>query len=131
MNKVILMGRLTHDVDLRQTPSGNSVARISIAINRRTSKDKEQQADFINCEAWKQTAEFISRYFHKGSMIAICGHLKSSTWEKDGQKHYSTDVVIDEVYFTGSKNKTNNSTTSEQSDDFGDCETEDDEDCPF
>lgn len=131
MNKVILMGRLTHDVEVKQTPKGNSVARFSIAINRRTGKDKEQQTDFINCVAWKQVAEFISIYFPKGSMIAVCGHLKSNTWEKDGQKHYSTDVVIDEVYFTGDKNKTNNSTTPEEPDEFSDYEPEDDEDCPF
>lgn len=72
MNKVILMGRLTRDVEMRQTPNGVSLARFSIAVNRRfAGKDAQQQADFINCVAWRQTGEFIARYFQKGSMIAV------------------------------------------------------------
>ena len=71
MNKVILMGRLTRDVEMRQTPNGVSLARFSIAVNRRfAGKDAQQQADFINCVAWRQTGEFIARYFQKGSMIS-------------------------------------------------------------
>ena len=71
------MGRLTRDVEMRQTPSGVSLARFSIAVNRRfAGKDAQQQADFINCVAWRQTGEFISRYFRKGSMIAVVGSLQ-------------------------------------------------------
>lgn len=105
MNKVILMGRLTRDVELRQTPSGVSVARFSIAVNRRfASKDAQQTADFINCVAWRQTGEFVSRYFHKGSMIAVVGSLQSRSWDdKDGKRQYSTEVSVDEAYFTGSR----------------------------
>ena len=105
MNKVILMGRLTRDVELRQTPSGVSVARFSIAVNRRfASKDAQQTADFINCVAWRQTGEFISRYFHKGSMIAVVGSLQSRSWDdKDGRRQFSTEVSVDEAYFTGSR----------------------------
>ena len=105
MNKVILMGRLTRDVDLRQTPSGVSVARFSIAVNRRfAGKDAQQTADFINCVAWRQTGEFISRYFHKGSMIAVVGSLQSRSWDdKDGKRQYSTEVSVEEAYFTGSR----------------------------
>jgi single-strand DNA-binding protein len=108
MNKVILMGRLTRDVEMRQTPSGVSLARFSIAVNRRfASKDAQQTADFINCAAWRQTGEFISRYFHKGSMIAVVGSLQSRSWDgQDGNKHYSTEVIVDEAYFTGSKAET-------------------------
>ncbi|MDD6483581.1 MAG: single-stranded DNA-binding protein [Clostridiales bacterium] len=108
MNKVILMGRLTRDVDIRQTPSGVSVARFSIAVNRRfAAKDAQQTADFINCVAWRQTGEFISRYFHKGSMIAVVGSLQSRSWDdKDGKRQFSTEVSVDEAYFTGSRAET-------------------------
>ena len=74
MNKVILMGRLTRDVEMRQTPNGVSLARFSIAVNRRfAGKDAQQQADFINCVAWRQTAEFVNKYFTKGSMAVVSG----------------------------------------------------------
>lgn len=100
MNKVILLGRLTRDPELRTTPSGVSVTSFSIAVNRRFQKD---QTDFINCVAWRQTAEFVSKYFAKGNMISVVGSLQTGRYEKDGQTHYTTDVVVDEVYFTGSK----------------------------
>ena len=108
MNKVILMGRLTRDVEIRQTPSGVSLARFSIAVNRRfAGKDAPQQADFINCVAWRQTGEFLARYFHKGSMVAVVGSLQSRSWDgQDGKRQYSTEVNVDEVYFTGSRAET-------------------------
>ena len=83
MNHVILMGRLTKEPELRQTPNGVSLARFSIAVNRRFAKEGQQQADFINCIAWRQTGEFISKYFQKGSMIAVVGSIQSRSW--DGQ----------------------------------------------
>lgn len=111
MNKVILMGRLTHDPEMRQTPNGVSVARLSIAVNRRFAKEGSQQADFINCVAWRQTAEFICKYFRKGSMIAVSGSIQSRSWDgQDGKKQYATEVVIDEAYFTGSKSDTGTGT---------------------
>lgn len=105
MNKVILMGRLARDPELRQTPTGVSVARLTIAVNRRfAGKDAQQTADFISCTAWRQTAEFICRYFQKGSMIAVVGSIQTRTWDdRDGKRQYATEVVIDEAYFTGSK----------------------------
>jgi len=104
MNKVILMGRLTRDPEMRQTPSGVSVCSFSIAVNRRFAKEGQQNADFINCTAWRQQAEFICKYFQKGSMIAVIGNLQSRSWEnQEGKRQYATDVVVDEVYFTGSK----------------------------
>ena len=75
MNKVILMGRLTKDPELRQSQNGISVARFTIAVNRRFAKDGQQQADFINCVAWRQTGEFIAKYFEKGSMFAVTGSM--------------------------------------------------------
>ena len=104
MNKVILMGRLTRDVELRQTPNGISVASFSIAVNRRFAKEGQQQADFIECVAWRQQAEFIARYFGKGRMIAVVGSIQTRSWDdQEGKKRYATEVVVDEVYFTGSK----------------------------
>ncbi len=106
MNKVILMGRLTRDVELRQTPNGVSVARFSIAVNRRFAKEGQQQADFIECVAWRQTGEFISRYFSKGRMIAVSGSLQTRSWDgQDGKKHYSTEVIVEDAYFTGSRSE--------------------------
>ena len=110
MNKVILMGRLTRDVEMRQTPNGVSLARFSIAVNRRfAGKDAQQQADFINCVAWRQTGEFIANHFQKGGMIAVVGSIQSRSWDgNDGKKQYATEVVVDEVYFTGAKKQNNN-----------------------
>ncbi len=104
MNKVILMGRLTRDPEMRQTPNGVAVCSFSIAVNRRFAKEGQQQADFINCSAWRQQAEFICKYFTKGSMIAVVGQLQSRSWDnQEGKRQYSTDVMVDEVYFTGSR----------------------------
>ena len=110
MNKVILMGRLTRDAEMRQTPNGVSVCSFSIAVNRRFAKDGQQNADFINCTAWRQQAEFICKYFQKGAMIAVVGSLQSRSWEnQEGKRQYSTDVIVDEVYFAGSKGDTSSS----------------------
>lgn len=106
MNRVILMGRLTADPELRQTPQGTAVTRFTIAVDRRFRKDGGQQADFITCVAWRQTAEFICRYFGKGRMIAVEGQLQSRSWDgQDGKRQYATEVVIDNAFFTGSKNE--------------------------
>ena len=100
------MGRLTRDPEMRQTPNGVSVCSFSIAVNRRFAKEGQQSADFINCTAWRQQAEFICKYFQKGAMIAVVGSLQSRSWEnQEGKKQYSTDVVVDEVYFTGAKSE--------------------------
>jgi len=105
MNKIIITGRICNDPELRQTQSGISACRFTVATNRKF-KDKdsgEYKADFINCTAWRQTAEFISKYFSKGSMIAIEGTLQNSNYEKDGVKHYSYVVTVENVEFCGSK----------------------------
>lgn len=106
INKVILGGRLTNDVELKQTPAGVSVAQFSLAVNRSYSKDGQQQTDFINCTAWRQTAEFISRYFRKGSSLCIVGNIQTRSWQdQNGQKRYATDVIVDEALFVDSKNE--------------------------
>ena len=104
MNKVILIGRLTKDPEIRYTQTSKAVANFTIAVSRRFKKD---EADFINCVAWDKTAEFISKYFSKGSMIAVVGRIQTRTWEdSEGKKRYVTEVIVDEVYFAGSKTET-------------------------
>ena len=130
MNKVILMGRLTKEPELKQTPNQISVVRFSLAVNRRFVKEGQQEADFINCVAWRQTAEFISRYFHKGSMIAVAGSIQTRSWEgQDGKRQYAAEVLADEVYFTGEKKLENQS--QPQADIFTGFAPADDEDLPF
>lgn len=104
MNKVILIGRLTADPELRQTPQGTAVARFTIAVDRRFKREGGPQADFISCTAWRQTADFICRYFHKGKMIAVEGSIQTRSWEdNDGKKRYSTEVIALNVEFCGDK----------------------------
>lgn len=105
LNKVILMGRLTRDPELKLTPANVPVCSFSIAVDRKFQKQGEQrQADFINIIAWRNTAEFVAKYFVKGQMINVCGSLQTRTWEdKNGVKHYATEVITDEVNFCGDK----------------------------
>lgn len=108
MNKVILMGRLTRDPEMRQSQQGTPVVSFTLAVDRRFAKEGQQQADFISCVAWSRLAEFICKYFQKGSMIAVSGRLQSRTWDdKDGKRQYSTEVVVEDAYFTGSRAETN------------------------
>ena len=101
LNKVILGGRLTADPELKQTPQGVSVTSFSVAVNRR---GKEQQADFINCIAWRQTAEIICKFFKKGSSICIVGNIQVRTWnDNNGNKRYATEVIADEVHFVDNR----------------------------
>lgn len=122
MNKVILMGRLTRDPDIRYTQSSNTlVASFSLAVNRRFVKEgEERQADFINIVAWGKTGEFCSKYFSKGQQIGIVGRIQTRTWDDDqGQKHYVTEVIAEEVYFAGDKknnSESENTTTTDNSD---------------
>ena len=103
-NKIILGGRLTAAPELKQTQSGIPVCSFSIAVNRRTKAGEEQKADFFNVTAWRQTAEFVSKYFSKGSSILVVGSLQNRSWtDQSGQKHYATDVVADEVSFVDSR----------------------------
>lgn len=104
INKVILMGRLCADPELKTTQSGISVCSFRIAVNRPKSKDAEQKADFVNIQAWRGTAEFVDKYFSKGSMIIVDGKLQNNDYtDKDGVKHYSMVIVADNVSFGESK----------------------------
>ena len=104
VNVSILIGRLTSDPELKQTPSGVSVTSFSIAVNRRYKQGEKKQADFINIVAWRNTAEFICKYFQKGSAIFIKGAIQTRSWlDQNGNKRYATEVVADEAQFVESK----------------------------
>jgi len=109
LNKVILCGRLTADPELKQTQSGVAVVTFTLAVNRRfqsrsADATQNQQADFISVVAWRQTAEFISKYFKKGSALCVTGSIQTRNWQdQQGQKRYSTEVVVDEASFVDSR----------------------------
>ena len=112
LNKIILMGRLVRDPELKTTNSDIAVCKFTVAVNRPYQKDKEKQADFINVTAWRGTAEFVSKYFNKGSIIIVEGKLQNNDYtDKEGVKHYSMQVVADGVNFGGGKSE--NSGTSQ------------------
>lgn len=114
LNKVIIMGRITQDLNLKSTPSGVAVLPFTIAVERSfTKQGEEKQTDFITCIAWRNQAEFISKYFGKGRMIAIEGNLRTRTYDdKNGTKHYVTEVYVDSVSFTGEAKQGGNSNSN-------------------
>ena len=106
LNHIVIMGRLTRDPELRRTGSGIAVASFSVAVDRDFGKNEngEKETDFIDCVAWRQTGEFVSKYFTKGSMIVVSGRLQVRSWtDKDGNKRRTAEVVADNVYFGGGK----------------------------
>lgn len=108
MNKVILMGRLTANPEIKQTQNGIAMCRFTIAVNRPYQKDKQQESDFITCQAWRNTADFVSRYFSKGKPIIIEGSLRNNNYtDKNGVNHYGMDVLVSNVEFTISDNTQN------------------------
>ncbi len=122
MNKVVLMGRLTRDPEINYSNSAEPMAicRYSLAVNKRFKRDGEPDADFINCVAFGKTGEFAEKYFTRGQLVSVVGHLQVRNWEdQNGQKRTSTEVVIEEQFFAESKkggtsSGSNNSPTSEQ-----------------
>lgn len=111
LNDITLLGRLTRDPELRRTGSGIAVANFTIAVERDfAGPNKEKETDFIECVAWRQTGEFVSKYFRKGSMIAVRGRLEIRKWtDKDGNSRKSAEVNVENAYFGGSKNEGGNS----------------------
>ena len=103
LNRVILMGRITHDLEVRQTPNGVPVVSFTVAVDRaRTNQNGERESDFIRCVAWRQQAEFLSRYFGKGRMVALEGNIRTGSYQdKNGTTHYTTEVYVDNISFTG------------------------------
>ena len=136
LNRIILMGRLTRDPELRRTQNGTAVVSFSIACDRDyATQGAERETDFIDIVAWRSTAEFVDKYFAKGRMIVITGRLQIRGWEdKDGNKRRSAEVVAESVYFGDSKRdgdggKTNAEPTYDPTGDFS--QIEDDGDLPF
>ena len=105
LNLIVIMGRLTRDPELRTTASGIAVANFSVAVDRDfPSQDGSRETDFIDCVAWKNTAEFVGKYFSKGKQIAVKGRLQIRSWtDKDGNKRRTAEIVADNVYFAGAK----------------------------
>ena len=129
MNKVILKGRLTTTPELKTTSTDICVTDFSVAVNRRFNKE---QTDFINCQAWRQTAEFITKYFTKGQEILIIGELHIEKWIKDDETKYSTRVVVDEVDFCGSKASNKNQKDADtNTNDFTEFTPVETDDLPF
>lgn len=136
MNKVTLIGRLTKDPEMRYAEvkgEQKAIARFTLAVNRRYSRDGEQQADFISCAAFDKTAEFIEKYFTKGSKIAVAGRIRTGNYtNKDGITIYTTDVIVREVEFAGSKAASDDGKSKEEASEDGFMNVpEDEEDLPF
>ena len=122
LNKVVLVGRLTADPELKQTPSGVAVTTFTLAVNRRFQPKTEngapaqQQADFISCVAWRNQAEFLCRYFRKGSSVCITGAVQTRSWtDQSNQKRYATEIVVDDVMFVDSKSESGTANGAEAS----------------
>lgn len=131
MNKVILMGRLTRDPDVRYTQGSNSmcIARYTLAVDRRFKRDGQEGADFIPCVAFGKGGEFAEKYLHKGTKIAVSGRIQTGSYtNKDGQKVYTTEVVVEEQEFAESKGTQN---PAETADGFMSIPDGIDEDLPF
>lgn len=103
MNKAILIGRLTADPKAGQTPSGTSVSRYHLAVDRPRKQDEKQTADFISCVCFGKTADFANKYLHKGTKIVIEGRIQTGSYEKDGVTRYTTDIIVDRHEFCESK----------------------------
>lgn len=130
MNTVCLMGRLTRDPELRHTQVGTAVASFTLAVDRgKGERAGERITDFIDCVAWKGTAEIVSKYFAKGQMAAVEGRIQVRNWtDKDGNKRKSTEVVISKIFFADSKK--NREGASQEFEEFA-ADDEDDDDLPF
>lgn len=106
LNHITIMGRMTRDPELRRTGSGVAVASFTVAVDRDFGNNGEKETDFIDCVAWRQTGEFVNKYFEKGSMIIVSGRLQIRSWtDKDGNKRRTAEVVADNVYFGDSNKK--------------------------
>lgn len=139
LNRAILMGRLTRDPELKQTPNNVSVATFSLAVDRNYQSDKDnKQTDFINIVAWRHTAEFVSKYFTKGQLVAVEGSIQTRSYQdKDGNNRTVFEVVADQVYFAEKKQNGNASEKQEEPqenfdvNDFEEFDAGDDDDLPF
>lgn len=134
MNRVELSGRFTREPEIRYSQGGSSVARFTLAVDRTVKKDNEwvHEADFIGCVAFGKKAEFVEKYFKKGSFAVVTGSIKTGSYEKDNQKIYTTDVWCDNVEFAGSKSDgSGNDSAKKDSDGFMNIPDDIEEELPF
>ena len=130
LNEVILCGRLTAAPELKTTPSGVSVCSFTLAVNRKYSKEGEQTADFISCVAWRERAEFIAKYFKKGSSLCVMGAIQTRNFtDQNGGKRYVTEVLVDDARFVDSKNDGSQTASADTAEEF--MIIKDDDDLPF
>lgn len=106
-NTVFLRGRLTKDPEMQYTPSGNALTKFTVAVDRYQGKDKEKATDFIRVTTWSNTAEYVGKYIKKGDLVHLGGYIQTGSFEKDGQKYYTTDVVANEVNSLTKREKDN------------------------
>lgn len=139
MNKVILMGRLVRDPDTTYTNAADplAISKFTLAVNKRFKRQGEADADFINCVSFGKAGEFVEKYFKKGQMVAVVGRLQVRSYDKDGEKRWATDVVVEEQYFAESKASFEShrgvdaTATAEMVDQIPFVESEDEEESPF
>jgi single-strand DNA-binding protein len=130
MNKTILIGRVTRDIELKYTQNGTAVAKFNLAVDRRVKQGEDKQADFISCVAWGKQAEFVSKYFAKGSGMALVGRIQTGSYENsEGKKVYTTDVIVEEVNFVGGKKSEGQQAAPQVPDTYA--PINDDDDLPF
>ena len=131
LNHITIMGRLVRDPELRRTGSGVAVTSFTVAVDRDFANNGEKETDFIDCVAWRQTGEFVSKYFMKGSMIVVSGRLQIRSWtDKDGNKRRTAEVVADNVYFCGKKEESGHADVSVPVQDYAEM-TDEDANLPF
>ena len=115
MNRVILIGRLTADPTINESQSGTTIARYRLAVDRQFKKDGQASADFISCVAFGKGGEFAEKYLHKGTKIAVEGRIQTGDYEKDGEKRYTTDVIVDRHEFCEGRSASSGADASEDS----------------
>lgn len=113
LNCAVIMGRICNDLELRKTPLGVEVTRFTVAVDRAYKQGEEKKTDFINVTAWRNTASFLCKYFTKGSMVAVQGAIQTGSYEKDGRKINTFEILADNVSFCGDKNNGQNNNSSQ------------------
>ena len=136
LNNAVIMGRICNDLDVRKTPSGVSVCRFAVAVDRSYKQGEERQTDFIDVLAWRGTADFVGKYFSKGQMIAVQGSIQTGSYEKDGITRRTFEIVAENVSFCGSKSESNGTSetpsfSNADTDDFVGIADADDDELPF
>ena len=131
LNNAVVMGRICNDLEVKKTPSGVSVCRFTVAVERNFKQGEERQTDFIDVLAWRGTADFLEKYFSKGQMIAVQGSIQTGSYEKDGIKRRTFEIVADNVSFCGGKSESNAPSEAPSEAPTGDYVSSSDDELPF